>query len=581
MQLWLDDIRDPKDHGRPEAVWVKTAEEALVILREGNVTFISFDHDLGTELDGHDVATEIELLVYEGKISMPGWAVHSANPVGEAEITAAMKSAERFSTQRESIEAEATTENLQKARGESSQIHVGLEIGTTKICVCVSEGMSDGAFRILGVGEAPSLGVRKGEIVDPIAAAECIRMAIREAEASSGIEIKKVSVAVTGSHLRSFTSRASLILPKAPHQISLGDIVTVEQMASDALLPGDNILIQAIHGGSGSEFLNTNIDHHEHAVSGEVFGETCLKAEFHIIHGVWSRLQRTIDCLESLPVEVEKLIPSSLACAFAVLEQRVMSPGVLLIDLGGGTTDYSLTIDDTLQFSGVLAVGGDHITNDLSIGLRLPIAKAETLKLLQGSAGLLPMLSESIAILEKGQGVADYEIDRKSLNTMIHLRVREIFQQIHDHISSHEENGQNQRLVEQLDEIILTGGGSKLQGITEVAEQVFKLPVKLGHAGNVSGKNMFFEDPAFTTAIGITKYAMEATPNSSAPCEVTKRPFEKAEYVNEFQTNEEYHSALRRERDPGKNLSHGGDEDLDVPTFLRKGADGVEIKPAK
>ena len=97
MQLWLDDIRDPKDYGKSEAIWVKTAQEAMAILREGKVTFISFDHDLGTELDGHDVATEIEQLVHDGKIAMPGWAVHSANPVGEAEITAAMKSAERFS----------------------------------------------------------------------------------------------------------------------------------------------------------------------------------------------------------------------------------------------------------------------------------------------------------------------------------------------------------------------------------------------------------------------------------------------------------------------------------------------------
>ena len=97
MQLWLDDIRDPKVYGKPEAIWVKTAEEAMAILRTGYVSFISFDHDLGTELDGHDVATEIERLVYEGLIPMPEWSVHSANPVGEAEITAAMKSAKRFS----------------------------------------------------------------------------------------------------------------------------------------------------------------------------------------------------------------------------------------------------------------------------------------------------------------------------------------------------------------------------------------------------------------------------------------------------------------------------------------------------
>jgi|GEM_PF-34919 len=570
MQLWLDDIRDPKDHGRAEAIWVKTAEEALTILRKGEVSFISFDHDLGTELDGHDVASEIERLVFEDKIPMPEWAVHSANPVGEAEITAAMKSAERFSNSSQNVT--------------SNQIHVGLEIGTSKICVCVAEGMSDDTLRILGIGETPSRGVRKGEIVDPVAAAECIRMAIREAEASSGIEIKKVSVAVSGSHIQSFMSRANLIFPKAPHQISLVDTITVEQMAWDVVLPGANIVIQAIQCDSVCEFLNTNIDYQDHAVSAEYFGETCLKAAFHIIYGNRSRFQRTLDCMKSLRLEVANLVPSSLACNAAIFtngEQLNPEEVTLVIDLGGGTTDYLLRYEGAFFNSGVLAVGGDHITNDISIGLRLPIAKAECLKIQEGAVGQSVNSASETIILKQEDGLPDYEIDRHSLDTIIFLRVREIFETIRDEAFNYDVNSIEEGDIDRVAEVVLTGGASQLQGFAELASQVFKVPVKLGHARYVSGLNKIIKNPAYTTAIGITKYAMKCTHGTSQSLDRIKESDRKPEPKREFRSNGDYLSALRKERDPVKNLSRDSSEDLDVPTFLRKGTDGVDIKHAR
>jgi len=488
MQLWLDDIRDPKDHGKPDAIWVKTAEEAMAILRKGEVSFISFDHDLGTELDGHDVASEIERLVFEDKIPMPQWAVHSANPVGEAEITAAMKSAERFSNSSQNV-----TRN---------NIHVGLEIGTSKICVCVSEGISDGTLKILGIAVAPSLGVRKGQIVDPIAAAECIRMAIQDAEDNIGIEIKKVSLAFTGSNIFSTSFRRS-------------------------------------------------------------------------------RIQRTLDCLESLQLEVVNLVPSCMACSTALFSPQEKSPRVLAIDLGGGTTDYSLTFADAFQFSGVIMVGGDHITNDISIGLRLPIAKAECLKIQEGSAKLSVQPVRETIILKQDHGLPDYEIDRVSLDAIIHLRVQEHFEQIRDEIASHGANGTWDNHIGNDCKVLLTGGGSKLMGIASVAEEVFKLPVELGYARNVIGTNRIIMNPDFTTDIGITIWAMKCTPGTYESLDLIKKPVSKPEPKREFRSNEEYLSALRNERDPGKNLSPDGSGDLDVPTFLRKGTHGIEIKHAK
>ena len=384
----------------------------------------------------------------------------------------------------------------------SNQIHVGLEIGTSKVCVCVSEGMSDGTLRVLGVAVAPSRGVRKGQIVDSVAAAECIRMAIQEAEASIGIAIKKVSVAFAGSDIFSTRLRRS-------------------------------------------------------------------------------RIQRSLDCVKSIQLEVVNLVPNSLACATALLTDRKESPGVLVIDLGGGTSDYCLASGDVFEFSGVLAVGGDHITNDISIGLRVPIARAECLKIQEGSANQsIKCVGETIT-LKRVHGISDYEIDRMSLDTIIHLRVREIFEQIRHEILSNCENGPQINHFENVYEVVLTGGASKLRGIDVVAGEVFKRPVILGQARNVSGANRIIENPAFTTVIGITKFAIVATSNPSMPCGGIKRFLKMPEPEREFRSNEEYISALRKERESGKNLSRDGSDDLDVPTFLRKGTDGVEIKHAK
>ena len=460
----------------------------------------------------------------------------------------------------------------------SNQIHVGLEIGTSKICVCVAEGMSDGTLRIMGIGEAPSRGVRKGEIVDAASAAECIRMAIREAEASSGIEIKKVSVAISGSHLRSFTSEAALIVRRDRDQINgLEYLDVVIAMAREVSLPPDQLLLQAIDGWwSGGDFCSEMDYGGFHEIGcfdpNELsdIQKSYAEASCHIIHGNRSRIQRTLDCLESLQLEVVNLVPSCVASSTALFTQREESPGVLVIDLGGGTSDFLVCLGGAFFNSSVLAVGGDHITSDISIGLRLPIAKAECVKIQEGSSAKSADSYEGIVTLKQDGQLPDYEIDRMSLNTIIHLRVRELFQQIRNEITLGDVN-----------EVVLTGGGSQLQGIAAVAEEVFKLPVKVGHARTVSGITRIIENPTFTTVIGVAKYAMEATPNSSVPCDCTNRVIELPQPSKEFHTNEEYLSALRRGSDPGKTPSYTCTEDLDIPTFLRKGTDGMEIKHAK
>ena len=470
-----------------------------------------------------------------------------------------------------------------------NQIHVGLEIGTSKITVCVSEEMRDGALRILGIGEAPSRGVRKGEIVDPVAAAECIRMAITKAEASIGIEIEKVSVAISGSHLKSFTSNAELIVRKDQFEKNPWKYLdAVIAMARQVTLPSDQLLLQAIDGSnSGGDFCSERDYEGFHEVGSCEPNElsdnqkSSIGADCHIIHGKRSHIQRTLDCLESLQLEIVNLVPSSLAFDTGPIPERKMPPTYLVIDLGGGTSDYIKIWAHIILNSGALAVGGDHITNDISIGLRLPIAQAECLKIQEGSAKISDQSVRETFILKGDQGIPDYEIDRMSLDAIILLRVRELFEQIRDETFNYDINNIEEGDIDRVTEVVLTGGVSALQGIAELAAQVFKVPAKLGHACNVSGSKKIIKNPAYTTAIGITKFAMEATPTSSVPCERTNRIIEEPKLPKEFRSNDEYLSALRRERDSGKNLSREGSEDLDVPTYLRKGTDGMEIKHAK
>src|SRR6266550_3640396 len=230
----------------------------------------------------------------------------------------------------------------------SNNLMIGLEIGTSKICVVVGESRPDGTIKILGVGQAPSRGVRKGEIVDFETAMKCVHEAVVDAEQKSDVMIRSVYVAVAGSHLQSFNNRGCVILPEDRDEID-------EQ---DGVLNPVGMLGQK------------------------------LEADFHIIHGVRTRIQNTIRCVKELPLDVEDVVFGGLASAQVVLTQHQKELGAMVIDMGGGTTDYVLYADGAVKQSGCLAIGGDHITNDISMGLRIPMARAEKLKIEEGSCVL-------------------------------------------------------------------------------------------------------------------------------------------------------------------------------------------------
>jgi cell division protein FtsA len=226
-----------------------------------------------------------------------------------------------------------------------------------------------------------------------------------------------------------------------------------------------------------------------------------LEADFHIIHGVRNRIQNTIRCVKELPLEVEDVVFSALASAQVVLTQHQKNLGALVIDIGGGTTDYILYVDGAVKQSGILAVGGDHITNDISMGLRIPMTRAEKLKIEEGSVTLGNCLPGETILLKDDSGFAGKEVERETLNTIIHMRLRESLELLKRQLE--EESFINFTGAG----IFITGGCSLLNGIDHLAEEIFEMPAHVAHAQTMSGLTSAFENPQFSTAIGLIKYA--------------------------------------------------------------------------
>jgi cell division protein FtsA len=385
----------------------------------------------------------------------------------------------------------------------SDQIFVGLEIGTTKICVIVAESRGEDMINILGVGETPSRGVRKGEIVDMATVTECVREAILDAQEKTNVEIGNVWVAITGAHLQSFNNRGTLKLPEERSEIIPEDLQMVETNAKEVALPPSDIFLHTI-------LQAYHVDGNRNVIDPLESEGALLEADFHIVHGVKNRINNTLRCIESLKLGIEDVVLSSLASAQVVLNQDQKKYGVLMIDMGGGTTDYIVYTDGAVRHTGVLAIGGDHVTSDMSVGLRLPMVRAELLKIKEGRATPPSSSEGGIISLKNDPGFLGCDIDRVSLDTIVYLRVREIFELVRQNIEAADPG-----IMGLIQSVMLTGGGSKLKGVATVAADVFDLPVELTRARNVGGATQIFENPQYSTAIGLAKYALAITKNSS------------------------------------------------------------------
>src|SRR6059036_3400302 len=304
---------------------------------------------------------------------------------------------------------------------EPSSIIVGLEIGTSKVCAVVGELSEEGALNIVGLGQARSRGVRKGEIADAATAEEDVRQSIVEAEQMADVEIRSVYLGVTGGHLRGFNNRGVHPVVSADREISEEDVQDVIKNAKAINLPAENHVVHVIR----QHFRVDGQDGVQNPVG--MLGAK-VEVDVHVVHGNFNRLQNPIRAVKSLQLEVEDIVFSGLASALALLSNEQKELGALVIDIGGGTTEFVVYKGGIIQHTGALAVGGDHVSNDLAYGLKVPLSRAEQLKIEHGSALVDENAKGQTVALTKSHGLAERSINLEHLRRIMSLRLAEIFQ---------------------------------------------------------------------------------------------------------------------------------------------------------
>jgi cell division protein FtsA len=370
---------------------------------------------------------------------------------------------------------------------------VGLEIGTSKVCAVVGEVNSSGALNLIGVGQARSRGVRKGEIADAPLAEEDVRNAIVEAEQMADVEIRSVYLGVTGSHIRGFNNRGVHPVVSADREITEEDVQDVIKNAKAINLPAQNHVLHAIR-------QHFTVDGQDGIVNPTGMLGARVEVDVHVVHGNFNRLQNPIRAVKGLQLEVEAIVFNGLASSLALLTTEQKEMGALVIDIGGGTTNYAVYADGIIKHTGVLAVGGDHVSNDLAYGLKVPLGRAEQLKIEHGSAILDEAVKGQTVSMSGELGLPDKTINLEHLRRIMTLRLEEIFQLIEQDIA-------HSGLLDYLRAgVFICGGGARIPDILKLAEKTFQLPASLGKANSISGIKSALDQPEFATAIGLVKF---------------------------------------------------------------------------
>ncbi|MDR3605973.1 MAG: cell division protein FtsA [Oligoflexia bacterium] len=383
---------------------------------------------------------------------------------------------------------------------------VGLDIGTTKICCIVGELSHDGAAEptidIVGIGTAPSSGLRKGVVINIDSTVESITKAIEEAELMAGIEISTVYTGIAGGHIKSFNSTG--IVAVKDNEITEQDVQRVIDAAKAVAIPLDREVIHIIP----QEYMINGQDGIRDPIG---MSGVRLEAKVHIVTGAVSSAQNIIKCANKAGLNVAEICLEPIASSEAVLTQDEKELGVALVDIGGGTSDIAIFKDGAVVYTGVLAIGGNHITNDISVGLRTPQNEAEKIKLKYGCAmASMVKPDETIEVAGVG-GRKSRVLARRLLAEIIEPRVEEIFSLIQREIMT---SGYQDMLS---GGVVITGGATLLEGMPELAEFIFEMPVKRGLPMNIGGLRDVVNSPRFATGVGLLKYAAKNLQKSKFP----------------------------------------------------------------
>lgn len=370
-------------------------------------------------------------------------------------------------------------------------IIVGLDVGTTKICAAVGE-VVNGELEFRGVSTSSSAGLRKGVVVDMEATVESIRNAVKTAEAAIDVEINAVYVGISGGHIKGFNSYGAVGI--RGKEVTPLDVERLIDSAKAVYVPIDREVLHVIPTGYILDGQNGIKD-----PAGMAGGR--LEAKVYIVTGAVTSVQTLLKCCEKAGVEAVDIVFEPLASAEAILTDDEKELGVAVVDIGGGTTDIILYKDGWLRHSSVLAVGGNHFTNDIAVGLRISVIEAERIKKGYGAA-LTSMVgaSEELDIVQEGRG---RKIVRRELSEIIQPRAEELVDLIKRELLSFSAYDIASTGV------VLTGGGSLLEGLDRMAETALGLPVRIGFPKKISGSDNIMNNPMYATGAGLVLYGFE------------------------------------------------------------------------
>ncbi len=381
-------------------------------------------------------------------------------------------------------------------QGQDEEIIVGLDIGTTKICAVVGE-TAGSEINIIGIGTHPSIGLRKGVVVNIESTVQSIKKAVEDAELMAGVEISSVYAGIAGGHITGFNSRG-IIAIKGP-EVTLQDVDRVIDAARAVAIPMDREVIHVLP----QEFI---VDDHTGILDPVGMAAVRLEAKIHIVTGAVTSAHNIVKCANRAGLDVCDIVLESLASGEAVLAEDEKELGAALLDLGGGTSDLAIFCNKNIKHTFVLALGGNNLTNDIAIGLRAPIAEAENIKKKYGTCLTKNISPDEIIEVPGMGGRKPRKLSRQILGEILEPRMQEIFTLIKREIYR---AGMENTMASG---VVVTGGTALLDGVTEVAESVFNLPVRLGKPRGIGGLVDVVNNPMYATGVGLVLFGAKNRP---------------------------------------------------------------------
>lgn len=370
---------------------------------------------------------------------------------------------------------------------------MGLDVGTTKICSVIAAPGAGGSLDIVGVGTAPSRGLRRGVVVNIDSTVEAIKHAVAEAEQMAGVEVAGVYAGVAGGHIRGVNSRGVVAVSGKEREVSAADLERAVDAARAINLPPDREIIHVLP----QTYIVDDQDGIREPIG---MSGVRLEVEVHLVTGASTSVQNVVRSVNRAGLAVHDIVLEPLASAEAVLFPDEKELGVLVIDIGGGTTDVALFRDGAIWHTAILPLGGDHITNDVAIGLRTPVGDAEDLKKRYACALTALVPAEETMEVPSVGGRKPRQLSRQVLSEIVQPRVEEILTLVARDLGK--AGFQDAAIAG----VVVTGGTSMMEGVLELAEAVFDQPVRRGIPDAIGGLGDIVRTPVYSTAVGLVRY---------------------------------------------------------------------------